>query len=87
MSERCRSCGADVLWCVYPTGKRSPLDALPHPEGTVQRFDPTLSAKVLTGTELATARANGARLHRSHFATCPNAAEHRRPRGDGSGKR
>ncbi len=89
MSEACRSCGAPVVWIVYPTGKRAPLDAQPHADGTIKRFDPTMSATVLTGSELATARANGDPLHRSHFATCPNAAQHRKPReaGTGPGKR
>lgn len=26
---KCRSCGAEVLWAVLPSGKRAPLDAEP----------------------------------------------------------
>lgn len=46
----CRSCGADILWCITKKGKKMPVD-LP-PDGS---DEPTTS----------------------HFATCPNADEHR----------
>ena len=41
---RCRSCGAEILWCLTAAGKKAPID----------------------------------RDGRSHFATCPDAAEWRR---------
>ena len=43
---QCRSCGAPMVWCITPAGKRSPLNR----DGV------------------------------SHFATCPSASAHRRPR-------
>lgn len=39
-----------------------------------------LVAGVLTEGQAAGARANGVRLYRSHFATCPHASGHRRSR-------
>ena len=63
----CRSCGAEIVWAITEAGKRIPLDAEPE-----RRF-------VLT-TDLATndQTARSTATYISHFATCPNAAEHRR---------
>lgn len=87
MSATCRTCNAPVLWVVNElTGRRMPLDPAPDSivEGT--RF-------VLTG-EMADSYLSASREHapvartavagemgrRSHFASCPDAAEHRRAR-------
>lgn len=73
----CRSCGAAILWATSPTGKRIPLDANPHPDGTVQ-LDAAV-ARVLKDAELHYARsvAVGPTLYLSHFATCPDAKQWR----------
>lgn len=58
----CRSCGEPILWVRTAAGKMMPLDAVPRVDGNVMR-------------EFA----DGSRLYYvSHFATCPNAASHRR---------
>lgn len=63
----CGSCGALIVWGVTESNKRIPLDA--EPERRAVFIGGERSAIVLT--------------YRSHFATCPNAAEHRKdPRGD-----
>lgn len=71
----CRSCGAEVFWAVTTSGKRMPVDAEPvqGTEGNVYivEGDPPL-AVVGTHTEGPT--------YTSHFATCPQASQHRRPR-------
>lgn len=82
--SRCRSCGAAIIWAtVTPSGKTMPVDAEPHPEGTVRwHQDGGNVVEVLGGELLATVREIGAAIgamHRSHFATCPNAAAHRKP--------
>lgn len=80
----CRSCGAAVVWAVTGTGKRLPLDAEPVDGGNV------LLAPAAPGqTPLATVVGkrgqpsifgdDGPR-YTSHFATCPQADAHRRPR-------
>jgi hypothetical protein len=69
----CRSCGAPIIWVVmYPSGKRMPLDARPL-------------AGLIT-IELGVPDTGHSRgpdeepLYRSHFATCPQAAQHRKDR-------
>ena len=81
MSE-CASCKAPITWTQTRTGKRMPVDAEPSDDGTIRlvlaapRTVPV--AEVLTGVRLSAARDEGAQLFKSHFATCPNASEHRR---------
>jgi len=67
----CRSCGAPIVWVVmFPSGKRMPLDAKPL-HGLI-RVEPGAPA---TGHM----RGKDAEdLYVSHFATCPNAAQHRK---------
>ncbi len=81
---KCRSCGADVWWVLWPSGKKMPVDSEPDmrplPKGGslvltlrkesrelhVEKFDPTKHD----------AKRN---RYTSHFATCPNSDDHRRP--------
>ena len=63
----CRSCGAAIVWAKTTTGKSMPLDAEPVPDGNIVLHE---GVAYVTGT--------GDR--KSHFATCPNAARHRRGR-------
>lgn len=78
---RCRSCGAEIVWARSQLGKRIPLDAEPTADGNVI-LRPDGAAIVLSGAGLAEARANRSgrvgTLHRSHFATCPQAGEWRK---------
>lgn len=69
----CSSCGAAIYWVVmYPSGKRMPLDAKP--------------VAGLISVEIGkpdTGRMRGKMhepLYLSHFATCPNANQHRKDR-------
>ena len=55
--QKCRSCGADVIFIRTKKGKLMPVDA-----ATVEREDYDFDAA----------------RHVSHFATCPDAAKHRR---------
>lgn len=67
--KTCRSCGAEIIWTETMNGKKMPVDAKP-----VQGF-------VLVRDELdpsSTPRAIPEKIHLSHFATCPNADQHRR---------
>lgn len=74
----CNSCHAPVIWAETRTGKRMPVDTRPHPDGNVRIVahpSGVQMAEVLGPLEVAAAEQP---LHRSHFATCPNAAQHRR---------
>jgi DNA polymerase III subunit epsilon len=80
-NSACASCGAAVIWTITETGQRAPIDAEPHEAGTIfiSPGSPPVSS-VLTGSTLIAAISDKAKLHRSHFATCPNAAAHRAPK-------
>jgi len=66
----CSSCGAPIVWGRTATGKPMPLDAEPvDMRGLLMRD--RFSGSVIT-LELAYP------VHRTHFATCPNAASHRK---------
>jgi hypothetical protein len=83
MYEECRSCGHPVIWAKTDAGRWMPLDALPVPEIAPRLvvFNPkTKGGHVVTDEDLDRVPRwveLGATLHRSHFASCPNAAQHR----------
>lgn len=78
-TSQCRSCGAAIAWVQTESGKQMPLDAEPSPDGNMACMA-NGSYRVLTGSDLEAAKKNGIALRKSHFATCPNAASHRRKR-------
>jgi hypothetical protein len=74
-ASKCKSCGAAIVWAKTVSGKLAPFDAESHEDGTfvigsdgVARFDDMLIAR---------------QGYRSHFATCPNAAKHRKKNPNG----
>lgn len=75
----CRSCGAPIGWCVTEAGKRIPLDAEPVPDGNMVVLAQFGNAPGLA-LPFDPAKHEGWTRWRSHFATCPNADKHRRPR-------
>jgi hypothetical protein len=73
-TKRCASCGAAIIWALTTSGKRMPVDAIAttgaftlHPRDAGLAPEARFSAEVKDG-------------HTSHFATCPQAAQHRKPR-------
>jgi len=76
----CRSCSAEVIWVLTERGKRMPLDAEPY------KGDDPRGLFVLRGRDELVPTAVAVPpdafpdepFYRSHFATCPNAARHRR---------
>lgn len=72
--NRCRSCGAAIRWVLLPGGKRMPVDAAPAVDGSVL-LGANDTASVLAVADRARCTAP---LYKSHFATCPQAAQHRR---------
>lgn len=79
----CTSCGAPILWA-WVGKTRMPLDPEPvafEQAGLVAYNPRTGGGRMLVNAELAHVgewKAGGVTVHRSHFATCPNAAHHRR---------
>lgn len=76
-TSACSSCGAPVVWVAMATGRSAPLNADPVPNGNVE-LDPAGGARVLGKVDAEARRLAGVELYLSHFATCPNAARHRR---------
>lgn len=81
----CRSCRAPVVWVETEArgdkpGRKMPLDADPEnlsmalglPNGNL------IFTGAHTGEGTPIVRYVSAGLHRSHFASCPNAKQHRR---------
>jgi len=92
MSDVCRSCKAPILWALTETGKRMPVDAEPVEGGNIllsHRQAATAPVAVVQGRDdieqlrkqhEQSPQDGPLRLFTSHFATCPYAGQHRRPR-------
>lgn len=82
MTERCSSCGAAIFWAISVNGNRVPINAEPDEDGNVlvmqSRSNP--DNKKCTVLTRACEKMPGRRYFTSHFATCVNAAKHRRVR-------
>lgn len=79
--QRCKSCGEEIIWCKTEKGKPMPVDMAPDAGGNLIIL-PDGTVAVLKGNDLAIWRTKkGYALHTSHFATCPNAAKHRKKKG------
>lgn len=81
----CRSCNAPMIWATSPAGAALPLDAKPLSGAGDPRITSRLVFYRLEG-ENAVALPRGGLLpegdvYVSHFATCPNAAQHSKRRG------
>lgn len=63
MATKCKSCGADIIWAETTNNKRVPLDSKPE-----KRFIYTSDHEDVYLVD----------TYQSHFATCPNAAQHRK---------
>jgi len=75
MSDRCTSCGATIRWVEMTlTGKHMPIDPQPHAQGNIFVYQMGGRAHALIAPKFR----EGSVRYRSHFASCPNAKEHRR---------
>jgi hypothetical protein len=70
----CKSCGAPIRWVKTATGKAMPLDANPTPKGNVI----IVKGVAQIGGDHPDLLPGEALRFTSHFATCPNASQHRR---------
>jgi hypothetical protein len=79
----CRSCNAPIRWAIFDGGKRVPLDAEANPDGNlgVIRWGPRSgSAFALPVVAVnPTGPTETPFRYTSHFATCPQADEWRKP--------
>jgi hypothetical protein len=78
--DQCSTCGAPIVWTITTRLRSMPVDAQPDPDGNV-----LLTPGLPGGQPRAEVIGNPARLfgrtaYTSHFARCPQADRHRRPR-------
>lgn len=68
---RCRSCGAPIQWAKTPSGKMMPVNRAQATDGNLNVIR-TSDGLTVQPAEKGTGNAV------SHYATCPNATQHRR---------
>jgi len=76
----CRSCHATIIFATHPrTGRAMPINVNPDPvAGNILLDFDDGNHQVLGPDDAELARAEGAKLHLSHFVTCPNRDQHRK---------
>jgi len=72
MTDKCKSCGKEIRWYKTVSGRAMPVDAEPSEKGTLD-ISSGVAKTAVKGITLP-----GTPLHLSHFATCPNAKQHRK---------
>ena len=82
--RRCQSCKAEIVWAETERGRRMPVDVARSEKGNLllygeiivgdETITPPYRVRVATADERGYLKGN---LWTSHFATCPDAAEHR----------
>lgn len=87
--SKCKSCGAEIIWIKTKSGKTMPCDAQAHyyfdnKESLPSMFghEPGKAVFITEDGETHTGwqddMAGDFKGYTSHFATCPNASQHRR---------
>jgi len=80
----CKSCKLLIVWTRTEKGKSMPCDAGPHESGQFYLFRRKGFIEALfyksKHPSVYKAKDRFQKLHNSHFATCPNAAMHRKSR-------
>ena len=69
----CKSCGKRIFWARTEKNTMMPVDAEPADDGNVMLHE-GIAFIVRSGDLFA----DGELKYKSHFATCPNAKQHRR---------
>lgn len=79
MSDKCKTCGAEILWLKHhETMKSNPIDAKPNVNGNLAISREKGLYRTATGNEIDMAKNDGKNLYISHFATCRQADQHRK---------
>lgn len=88
--KTCNSCGNPIVWATTLNDKRIPMDARPDPKGLfLLRRDPAPPPRssfhqngpawlAVPASSAEPPPREGEARYTSHFATCPNARQHRR---------
>lgn len=73
-TAKCRTCGAPIVWVRTTNDKRMPLDVEPAPNGNIRMVD---GVAVYASKDAPVEP--GEKLYLSHFVTCPDRDQHRKP--------
>lgn len=78
--SKCRSCGAEIIWIKMRSGKAMPCDAYKRTmiKGDGKDVLITDDGGIIHGTFADYEHGANASGYISHFATCPNANQHRK---------
>lgn len=69
------------MWAISAAGKNIPLDPEPNVNGNLIRVSSTDGGQIVfKAFAYKPDLHEGSKRYLSHFVTCPNAAQHRRPR-------
>lgn len=81
MRATCSTCASPIEWGRFEkSGKAVPLDVGPVPDGNLVVVRRDSGDVPIVRIATVADRERGGTLRRAHFASCPQAAEHRRPR-------
>lgn len=80
--SKCRSCGTRIIWTVTSAfGRRMPVDFTPVLDGDIAiKPDGEGGWLSIVADPRETVAGCSSVRRKSHFATCPNAAAHRKPK-------
>lgn len=76
-TTHCKSCGAAIVFARTKDLRLMPIDAEPAPDGTIVVVETERGLEAFFPPAWAMP---GEPRHKSHFATCPSAGQHRKPR-------
>jgi hypothetical protein len=80
--EKCKSCGANIIFGLTDRGRRMPVDIKPHPDGNILLVKAEgLMVKAVVIKEEGRAKYAGG-LHLSHFTSCKQAKQWRKSDAD-----
>lgn len=71
----CKSCGAPIFWATTMNGISIPIDCTPVYNGNLAIGIDGI-VRTVDRDEIENCKAAKIPLHKSHFATCPNATRH-----------
>ena len=74
---KCKSCGAPIFWAKTIKGMPMPIDGEPSPRGNIVISEEGVALVYRDPSAVAPRYADEPR-YLSHFATCPNADDHRK---------
>ena len=76
--DKCRFCGAPVIWVQTDKGKTMPIDPDPVEHGNLRLIPVGETGKVHYLKKGELEEDSPEPRYVSHFATCPNAKQHRK---------